>query len=83
MNFAEAKVVKIELQNAVDVASANLDEFPKGPMGLVCDGVRSTEAYRSAKNSFDKAFTELRNFSTKYVKTFRKELAAERKARFA
>lgn len=83
MNFAEAKVVKSELQNAVAVASANLDGFPKGPMGLVSVGVRSTEAYRIAKISYDRAFAEMRNFNAQYVKVFRKELAAERKARFA
>lgn len=82
MNYNEAKELKAKLQKAVDNAAEAFDQFPKSGCGLVSEEIRTTAAYTNASKTYDCAFNALRNFNSKFVKVFKKELAAERKARF-
>lgn len=84
MSFAIAKVTASLLQSDYSAASRNLKAIPgvgSGPMGLTPDDVRARPDYRIAKEAMDKAFAALRAFNARYVKQYKKELAAERKAK--
>ncbi len=69
------------LEAACAVTDAVMKSFPRGPMGLTPDDVKASDTYKAAKKSFDIAFADLRSFNTIYVKKYKKELAAERKAK--
>lgn len=79
--FAEAKAEHDRLDREFHEAGEALRAFPRGQMGLVPDAVRATPAYRAAKTRSDKAFAALRKFNQTFVRTFAKELRAERRAR--
>lgn len=84
MSYAIAKVTACLLESDYSAASRNLKAIPgvgSGPMGLTPDDVRARPAYRIAKQAMDKAFAELRAFNAAYVKRYKNELAAERKAK--
>lgn len=71
------------LEVAVKSAAAVLNAFPKGPMGLTPDYVKRDAAYKIAADDFARAFAQLRNFNTVYVRQFRKEIQAARVRRMA
>jgi len=80
--FHVAKQSKTMLENALDVADKVLkafNQYGKSGMGMTPDFVKAMPEWQQAKKEFDKAFAELRNFNGWYVKTFKKEIAAERK----
>ena len=52
-------------------------------MGLTPDHIRVLPEWRAAKVRGDKAFKALQNFNVVYVKTFKKELAAQRAQRIS
>ena len=78
--FEVAKAESALLEKEVDAASAALQVFPRGPMGLVSE---ATPEYRAAKARFQKAFARLRAFNAVFTKRFAKELRAERSQRYA
>ena len=83
--FHAAKQSKTMLENALDAADKALkafDKYGKNEMGMTPDFVREMPEWQQAKKEFDKAFAELRNFNGWYVKTFKKEIAAERKEKY-
>ena len=83
--FHVAKQSKAMLEDALDVADKALkafDKYGKNQMGMTPDHVRAMPEWQQAKKEFDKAFTELRNFNGWYVKTFKKEITAERKEKY-
>jgi hypothetical protein len=51
-------------------------------MGLVPDRIRETPEYQTVKKAVDKNFAELRNFNGWFVKTFKKEIQADRRNRY-
>ena len=53
-----------------------------GAMGLTPDAVKASAAYRDAKRRFDWDFDNLQKFNAWYVKAFKRELAAQRRAKF-
>ena len=80
--FHVAKQSKAMLENSLDIADKALkafDQYGKSEMGMTPDHVKAMPEFKQAKKEFDKAFAELRNFNGWYVKTFKKEIAAERK----
>lgn len=83
MSFLIAKAHKEMLENLTSHASNKLNAFPRGPSGLASDEVRRSPEYRLAKAEYQAAVDALRNFNKVYVKQFKKELAAERKAKYA
>lgn len=50
--------------------------------GLTPDSVKFHPEYKAAKAVYDKSFNDLRNVNAWFTKTFKKEYAAERKARY-
>ena len=83
--FHIAKQSKTMLENALDAADKALkafDKYGKSEMGMTPDFVREMPEWQQAKKEFDKAFAELRNFNGWYVKTFKKEITAERKEKY-
>lgn len=83
--FNVAKQSKAMLESALDDADKALkafDQYGKSEMGLTPDFVRAMPEWQQAKKEFDKAFAELRAFNGWYVKTFKKEIAADRKNKY-
>lgn len=50
------------------------------PMGLTPDHVKADPRWQAAKSKVDRLFQMLRNFNGVYVKQFKRELAAQRRA---
>lgn len=63
------RLYKMGLEANVNAASRKLHTFPKGPMGLTPDTVKSTPEYRAAKQEYARAFEALRAFNTRHVQT--------------
>jgi len=79
--FTEAKEKSTAINAEVASTSAVLKRFPKNAVGLTPDAVRLSLEYREAKANYDRAFARLRAFNEVYVKSFAKELKAERDKR--
>lgn len=58
-----------------------LDKYPRGPMGLTPEHVRTSTEYRMDKARFDRSFSALREHNSFMVKNFKSEMKAERDAR--
>lgn len=85
MTFEEAKLHKqnLEAQNKIDSDKLNeFEKFGEGVMGMTPDHVREMPEWQLAKRNFQVSFNQLREFNGWYVKTFKKELLAERRNRF-
>lgn len=80
MNYLEAKEISEEMNKRVDTTSNTLNSkyTQRTSLGLIPDSVRNTYEYKSDKLAFDTAFNELKSFNKIYVKTFKKEIRAER-----
>lgn len=81
MNYAIAKTVKAQLEAAETAAGQSLKSFPKGPMGMTPDAVKASPEFKKAYAEYAAAFAALRNFNGMFFKTFKKEIAADRKAK--
>lgn len=79
MNYEEAKLHKQELNEKNILDSANLNAFEKSTMGLTPDHVRESKEWKQAKQDFERSFAELRYFNGQYIKTFKKEIQADRR----
>ncbi|MGG0308406.1 hypothetical protein ABEY43_06670 [Priestia megaterium] len=82
MTYTEAKEIKNQLENKNDLNSNVLNSFEKNSMGMTPDHIRATPEYQKTKKEYDLSFAELRNFNGWYVKTFKKEIQADRRKRF-
>lgn len=83
--FNVTKQSKAVLESALDDADKALkafDSYGKTEMGLTPDFVKAMPEWQQAKNEFDKAFAELRTFNGWYMKTFKKEIAADHKNKY-
>ncbi len=83
MNYQTAKAESARLYDAAAVASAKLNAFPKGPMGLTPDAVKFSPEYRLAKTQYERAAAAVRNFNSTYTKRFAAEIRADRRAKVA
>ena len=79
--FEAATVERDRIEHELAEATAAINAFPKGAMGFTPDHIRVLPEWRAAKVRVDKAFKALQNFNVVYVKTFKKELAAQRAQR--
>lgn len=82
-DFAAATAAGDAITKRLDTATAVLNKFPKGPMGLTPEHIRTTPEYQAAKRKADQLFAELRAFNGVYVKKFAKEMREERRKRDA
>lgn len=85
--FQAAKEKSDALNATLDAASAALQKYPKGTMGLTPDDVKRSAAWRADNAAFNRAFSEIRKFNSTYTKVFATELRqlreAKRQAQFA
>lgn len=58
MNLNDAIKRRNEIEG--QLKNSPLKKFPKGPMGLTPDSIKSTPEWKAAKQQSDKAFQELR-----------------------
>lgn len=85
MTFEQAKAKRAVLEVAERAAAAALAALPgvgSGRMGLTPDSAK-TQFYWIAKDAQRLAFTRLQTFNGFYVRRFKAELTAERKAKLA
>jgi hypothetical protein len=54
-----------------------------GALNLLVEPIRLHPSYRAAKANQDAAFKRLQEFNRAFVKAYKKEIQAERRARFA
>jgi hypothetical protein len=86
MNYEEAKIYRDKLEEKNNADSVNLktfDKFGKTNIGLTPDHVKEMPEWKLAKSTFEKSFAELRNFNGWFVKTFKKEIQADRRKKWA
>jgi hypothetical protein len=86
LTFEQAKARQAELIAVWTETSRAWKAVPgagTGPMGLTPDAVKFGPEYRAAKRAYEIAAAELRAFDSQFVKRFKAELRAERRARFA
>lgn len=84
MNYEEAKSYRDEMEKRHKIDLDKIKEFDKYKiaMGIVPDHIRETPEYQIAKKAVDNNFAELRNFNQWFVKTFKKEIQADRRNRY-
>lgn len=83
MSFEQASARADQLWDEARRCGRFLDSFPKGPMGLTPDRVKSTPEYRQAYEGFEKAKRDLQLFNNWYTKTFQKEIVQARRERYS
>lgn len=86
MNYEQAKQHKANLETINDKASEALqafDKLGKSAMGLTPDHVKAMPEWQKAKREFDVSFANLRAFNGQFAKVFRKEIQAQRRAKYA
>lgn len=81
MTYAEAKKLKETAEEESRAASTAERAFPRLANGLTPDAVRATPEYKAAAARNALAFARLRAVNEWFVKTFKKEYAADRAAR--
>jgi hypothetical protein len=82
VTYEEAKTYKKKLEDKNNVDSNRLQKFEKNDIGLVPDHIKNSLEFQTAKIEFDKSFSELKNFNTWFIKTFKKEYTEERKNKY-
>lgn len=82
--YNEAKEIVAAANKACDEASAVLVAAKGGScLGLTPDSVKATPEYQAALKAYNVSFAQLRNTNVWFTKAFKKEYAAERKAKYA
>ena len=81
LTYAEAKIVKETVEREGKAAYAALNAFPRHSNGLPLEEVRVSPEYRAAKARGDAAFARERAVNAWFMKAFKKEYMAERRAR--
>lgn len=80
--FAIAKAARDQLTMQVNAASAKLNAYPKGKMGLTDDAAKNTVEWKRDNAAYQAAFKNLQNYNSTFTKKYKKELAAERAAKY-
>lgn len=83
MTYDQAKAVRAKYELLHDHCADTLTQVSgkPGPMGLTPDHIKSTDTWKNAYMLERKAFAMMRDFNGFMVKNFKKEMAAERKAK--
>lgn len=80
--YEQAKKIRDELEAEVAKHQKALKGYPKGEMGLTPDEIKNSPEYKAHKQNFNNAFEKLRTFNASFTKKFKKQIAADRDARF-
>ena len=81
LSFADAKAWQARLDATLTATTAVLNAYPKSAIGLTPDHIKATAEWKGNYRANQLAFDRLRRFNQVFVRTFKKELAAERKAK--
>lgn len=81
MDFLEAKQLKQELEKTNQACSNRLNAFEKNTIGMTPDHIRQLPEWQQAKRDYNHSFSELKKFNEWYVKTFKKQIQADRRNR--
>lgn len=81
MNYQDAKRMQSALDDKASQCSQALQLFPKGNMGLTPDHVKQSPEWKLARANYARAHDQLRKFNAQFVKHFRAEIAADRRAK--
>ena len=79
MNYETWKTAVENVEKAMSIASAKLQQFPKGEMGLIPKHIRDLPEFKQAKREYDTFHNTLRVLN-KGQKKFMKQRANERRA---
>jgi hypothetical protein len=79
MNYETWKTAVENVEKAMSIASAKLQQFPKGDMGLTPKHIRDLPEWQQAKREYDTFHNTLRVLN-KGQKKFIKQRANERRA---
>ena len=83
MTFEDAKTHADALDAVSSAATRALDAISGGGvMGLTPDAVKATAEWRELRAESAAAFQRLRTFNAWYVRTFKREIAADRAQRY-
>lgn len=82
LSFAMYKTNRDNLLKWMSDISNELNAYPKNEMGMTIQSIRDSQEYKSKKALYNKVFSELRALNGTYIKVYKKELAAERKAKY-
>ncbi|ASA22730.1 hypothetical protein [Paenibacillus donghaensis] len=85
MIYEEAKANGQKLQKQTNACSDVLkgfNKYGKNALGMTPDHVRAMPEWKEAKKAYDESFANLRGFNTWFMKTFKKEYAADRRSKF-
>ena len=85
MNYEEAKTYRNEMEARHKIDTITIKAFDKyrNNIGIVPDHIRETPEYQNASQACDRNFAELRNFNGWFVKTFKKEIRADRRNKYS
>jgi len=78
LTFEQYKKERDSLQCWMNNISKEMDVYPRNEMGLVIEEIRMSPAYKEKKGLYQIVFNNLRTLNGKYIKIYKKELAAER-----
>ena len=78
MNYETWKTTVENVEKAMSIASAKLQQFPKGEMGLTPKHIRELPEFKQAKREYDTFHNTLRVLN-KGQKKFMKQRANERR----
>lgn len=76
-----ASATRDKLNARAKEASAKLQTYPRGATGITPDAIKFSPEYQADLRAYRGAEATLRTFNAGYVKTFKTELAAERRAK--
>ena len=94
MTYQEAKEHNAAIEAAFEAAGARREAIekelaaslgiePRNAIGLTADAIKFHPRYRAAKAAQDMAFKRLQESNRAFVKAYKKEIQAERRARYA
>lgn len=86
--FEKAKEKRNSIESRMKSASSRMEELKnahggESKMGLTPDVVKNSPEWKQAHSDFNNALRELQTFNTGFTKTFKKELAEERKLKYS
>lgn len=82
--YAVARQIRDRIEADAKAAGERLRAIPgvgSGQLGLTPDHVKASPEYRAALADWQREFDRLRAFNAAYLRRFRREIKAERRAR--
>lgn len=75
-DFQTALTTKLALDLETSEASKALQTFPRGPMGLTPDSVKTSPEWKQAKTNYEKVNIKSKAFNGSFLKRWAKEYKA-------